>query len=105
MKPEQDAIISLEEWLKTRRKQEKLLNELRENIKNVRFEDLIKLLEIFGFTIKNKRGSHNVCSHQNFILTVPKPHGNNKFVNSVYVKKAINYLDELFDTEGVRYEE
>jgi predicted RNA binding protein YcfA (HicA-like mRNA interferase family) len=39
-------------------KRRKLLQRIRQNPKNVSFEDLQKLLEMYNFVLKRSRGSH-----------------------------------------------
>ena len=72
-------------------KQEKLLEKLRRNPKNVRFEDIDTLPAGLGFE-KRQRGSHvtfslNACGR----ITVPvkKP-----FILPVYVREVLDLLEE-----------
>jgi hypothetical protein len=58
---------------------EKLIQRLRQNPKNVRFEDIDKLLLSFGFE-KRQKGSH----------ATRKP-----FILPVYVKEVLILLDEM----------
>jgi predicted RNA binding protein YcfA (HicA-like mRNA interferase family) len=73
-------------------KQEKLLAKIRNNPHGVRFEDLTKVLEWYGFELKRIKGSHYsyVRGHHN--LTVPRrtPH-----LRSYIVKQALQIIDEL----------
>ena len=70
----------------------KLLAKIRNNTKCVRFEELDKLLEWYGFELKRVKGSHHsyVRGHHN--LTVPRrtPH-----LRSYIVKQVLEMLDEL----------
>lgn len=72
---------------------EKLLEQLRGNPKNVRFEDLDRLLRLCGFERRNPQGgSHYVYKRPGCRpITVPR----HKPVESVYVKKALALIDEL----------
>jgi predicted RNA binding protein YcfA (HicA-like mRNA interferase family) len=73
-------------------KQEKRLQRIRQNPKNVRFDDMDALLLSLGFE-KRHRGSHAtyVLRGQGRI-TIPfrKP-----FVLPVYVKEVLKLLDEM----------
>jgi len=53
-------------------KREKIYRKLKENPKNVRFEDFCKALEIFGFKYRGGRGSHRVFTRKGIreILTI-----------------------------------
>ena len=73
-------------------KREKQLQHLRDNPKNIRFEDIDTLLLGLGF-IKRQRGtSHAVYTLGVHRITVPhhKP-----FIKAVYVKMVLEVLDEL----------
>lgn len=71
---------------------EKLLERFRQNPRNVRFEEMDKLLLALGFE-KQQKGSHAtyVLKGQGRI-TIPfrKP-----FILPVYVKEVLNLLDEM----------
>ena len=77
-------------------KREKRLERIRSNPKNVRFEELDRLLLDFGFVRKQPRG---VSSHFTYVrgqqrLTIPmnRPH-----LREVYVKNVLKFLDEMLD--------
>jgi predicted RNA binding protein YcfA (HicA-like mRNA interferase family) len=78
-------------------RKEKLLEKIRQNPKNVRFQDIDKLLLSLGFE-KRQRGSHAtyVLKGQGRI-TIPfrKP-----FILPVYVKEMLKLLDELDIASG-----
>jgi hypothetical protein len=72
-------------------KKQKLLQRLRQNPKNVRFEDIDSLLLSLGFE-KRQKGSHVTYIYQQQIrMTIPmrKP-----FILPVYVKDVLKLLDE-----------
>lgn len=73
---------------------DKLYNKMKNNPKNVKFEDIDKLLtKIGGFSRSNPRGgsSHYTYSHPNLvdILTIPK----DRPVKAIYIKRALKYFD------------
>jgi predicted RNA binding protein YcfA (HicA-like mRNA interferase family) len=70
----------------------KLKRKIEQNPKNVSFNDLETLLESFGFTVRKGKGSHHVFKRPGcYPLTVPF----NRPVKSVYVKKALKYINDL----------
>ena len=74
-------------------KQDKLLDGIRNNPKNVRFETIQKVLLNHGFSETSPRGgsSHYTYHRGMYRVTVPKENP----VNAIYIKKAINILDRL----------
>jgi len=78
-------------------KKEKALEKLRQNPKNVRFEELAAILLSLGFEMKEGgKGSHAVFKIPGQQpLTVPRK---KPFLKPVYVKLALELIDTL--TEG-----
>lgn len=72
---------------------DKLLQGMKNNPKNVRFEDMESLLNGLGFKIRSK-GSHYTFKKDRNIIMVVKPHGSKKFTAMVDVKKILAYLKE-----------
>lgn len=71
----------------------KLLQRIKDNPKNVRFEDIESLLDGLGFKIRSK-GSHYTFKKDGNIIMIVKPHGKKKFTAIADVKKIIEYLKE-----------
>jgi dTDP-4-amino-4,6-dideoxygalactose transaminase len=74
-------------------KREKLIEKLKNNPNNIKFETIQELLLFFGF---KQRQPSSGSSHYTFILnstiiTIPK----HKPLKSVYVKRVIDILEEL----------
>ena len=72
-------------------KKEKLIESIKNNPTNVRFEDLKKILEELGYRAINRGGSHYVFTKDNCSsLTIPckKP------VKVIYVKQVIQIIQE-----------
>lgn len=46
-------------------KREKLLAAVRNNPRDVRFEDLVRLIEALGFVFDRQAGSHRIYVHSN----------------------------------------
>jgi hypothetical protein len=77
-------------------KRDKRLQRIRQNPKNVSFEELRQVIEDYGFILKRSSGSHHVfdmtVEDQIWTLVIPynRPH-----VKPTYVKRAIDSIDEL----------
>ena len=72
-------------------KKEKLKEAIKNNPKNVKFEDLQKILESIGYIGINNGGSHYVFTKKNSIsLTIPY----RKPVKVIYVKQVIRIIEE-----------
>lgn len=70
---------------------EKLLERIRSNPKDVRFEDLDKLLQWYGFECRSSGGSHYVYKKKGCRpITIPR----HKPVKTVYVKMVLRLIEE-----------
>lgn len=70
----------------------KLVKKMRRSMKDVRFADLVKVLEAIGYTcIKRNGGSHNTFRKKNssLIITIPKVNP----VNPTYVRIVLEAYD------------
>ncbi len=74
-------------------KKDKLLQKIRNNPTNVKFETLQSLLTYYGFSERVPKGgsSHHTFTYGEYIITVPKK----KPVKSIYVKKVLSILEDL----------
>jgi len=73
-------------------KKDKLLKAMKNNPKDVPFEDIKKLLESYGYVCHNSDGSHFVfrkefCEH--IVIPYHKP------IKAIYVKHVLEILGEL----------
>ena len=72
---------------------ERRLSRIRSNPKNVRFDDLRRVLEDFGFRIRKGKGSHAVAFHpgtgRTLTLVSARP------VKRVYVMEALDAIEEV----------
>ena len=72
----------------------KLLKAILNNPKNVRFEDLDKLLRELGYSVRQPKGGSSHYTYfkieEKMIITVPYKR---PFVKSVYVKNVIKLLN------------
>ena len=79
-------------------RREKELERIRNNPTNVSFEDLDKLLRSYGFEPRSHGGSHYVYDAKGCRpLVVPK----RRPVKSVYVKKALAFIEECADPTDI----
>ena len=73
---------------------EKDLAGIKHNPKEVRFEELERVILGSGFKRVNIKGSHPVYKKGNKILTVVKPHGGHKYCHWLDVKDVLKALEE-----------
>ena len=64
----------------------KLLAKIRQNPKNVRYEDVELVLIRLGFQMRQGSTSHVVFTLEAYRILVPRPHGS-PFVGEVYIVK------------------
>lgn len=77
----------------------KLLEKARRAPNNLRFDDLCKLAECYGFTLQRQEGSHCIYKHSELprVLTFPKCTGT---VKPVYVRELLDAIEELGGPDG-----
>ena len=76
---------------------EKELEKLRQNPKNVRPEQLEKVLLRLGFEKRAAKGSHSVYKMKGYRpLTIPY---RRPFLLPIYVKEALKRIDEILENE------
>jgi predicted RNA binding protein YcfA (HicA-like mRNA interferase family) len=75
-------------------RRDKVLARIRNNPRNVAFDELAKVLEWHGFELKRVRGSHHVFRRGPYVITVVRrtPH-----VHSKAVKEVLSIIDELLN--------
>lgn len=80
-------------------KREKRLQKLRNNPKDVSFDDLRLVLEDYGFELQNIVGSHHtfriMINENPHLLVIPfrRP------IKPIYVKKALQLIDKVIDED------
>lgn len=86
-------------------KRQKRLDRMRQNPKNVSFDELRIVLEDFGFEFVRSNGSHHsfnvVINGEPRLFVVPYKHP----IKAVYVREALDLIDKIQeeqaqDTEG-----
>ncbi len=88
----------------SKKRRDKLFKKIKQNPKNVRFEDLKKMYEMFDYEVIPPRGgSHYVAVRGEKQMSFPKPHGKRggggKHMNEIYVKKAIYEFEQIIESE------
>ena len=73
----------------------KIIEHMRQNPNGWRFDQVRNLLEFYGFTMRQRPGSHRVFSHPDLNSNLSIPDKNP--VKGVYVKKVIGFLDDLLE--------
>lgn len=77
------------------KRRQKRRRKIAENPTNIRFEDLRRLLEDYGFDLKRSKGSHHsfvgIIGDEKVTVVIPfrKP------LQAVYVKKVLALLDQI----------
>lgn len=76
-------------------RRQKRRHKIAQNPKHIRFEDLRRLLEDYGFELKRTKGSHHAfvgyVGEQKVTVVIPY----HRPLKEVYVKKALKILDEI----------
>jgi hypothetical protein len=76
---------------------EKLLEEIRDNPTNVRFEDIDRLLRMYGYTTRPHGGSHYYYKRKGCPpISVPRA----RPLKEVYVKRAIEAIEICAEGQG-----
>jgi len=78
--------------------QQKLLERLHNNPKNVRFEEIDALLTSYGFAVRQPRGgsSHYVYRRGKWIITIAR---RKPFIHSKAVREVLNAINEILEAD------
>jgi hypothetical protein len=80
-------------------KKDKRRQRMRQNPHKVRFDDMIGVLQDYGFEVRSTEGSHYVVTmrlgEKGWYDTVVKPHGQESYLNVKGVKRLLKALDEI----------
>ena len=77
---------------------------------DIAFDDVVNVLQHMGFEIINIDGSHYIFRNKKYreieLRSIPKPHGNNKYVKPPYIKLIQNAITayERKENEGLQDE-
>ena len=86
-------------------KREKRLLKIRQNPKNVSFEDLRTILEDYGFVLKRSTGSHHSfqanVGDTEILIVIPYA----RPIGTAYVKEAVKLIDEIVRLSDNREED
>jgi predicted RNA binding protein YcfA (HicA-like mRNA interferase family) len=81
-------------------RREKRLQKIRQNPKNVAFDDLNQLLQDYGFELRRVTGSHHIFEYNlegeqlKFIVPFGRP------VKPYYIKEAIRIIDLIAQSDS-----
>jgi len=74
-------------------RRDKLVQRMRATPANIRFSDVVALLNYEGFVLFNSRGSHfTFHRHDGRVLTIVRPHGGRKTCHQSDVRKVLEAL-------------
>ena len=79
---------------------EKLRWKIENGPKNVRFNDLIKLMKAYGFSVTQTKDGV-LFKHDKLLrrIPVPRPHGRENKVHKAYVDQCLYAIEELEEIE------
>ena len=86
-------------------KREKRLQKIKQNPKDVSFDELRQLLQDYEFQLRRVTGSHHIFEYildakrLKFILPLGRP------VKTYYVKDAVRLIDQIIESKGEGDEE
>jgi predicted RNA binding protein YcfA (HicA-like mRNA interferase family) len=84
----------------SRAQRKRLLDRIRQKrCKNVRFEDLVRLLEAYGCTHERTRGSHHIYVYPRLRrpIVLQRPHQSD--VPSPFCRQILDVIDEIIELE------
>lgn len=74
-------------------RREKLVDKMRTNPGNIRFSEVVALLQHEGFVLFNSRGSHRTFHRADGrLLTIVRPHGGRKTCHPDDIRKILEAL-------------
>lgn len=76
----------------------KLLRKLTESPKNVTITELLKLMELIGFSYRKGSKNHYIFYYQSLTICVAPPHPG-KHVKPVYIRECIKAIKELIEND------
>lgn len=79
-------------------KHEKLLGKVKAGSKHVTLTELIKLMELTGFSYRRGSKNHYIFYFKSKTVGVAPPHPG-RFVKPVYVKNCIKAIEEVIKNE------
>lgn len=82
-------------------KRQKRLERLRQNPKNVKFEELRQVLVDHGFVLKRVRGSHHIFQLvlDGEVITFAVPF--RRPIKAVYIHEALELIDEIAERSEI----
>jgi len=80
-------------------KYERLLNKVKSSPKHVSLTELIKLMELIGFTWRRGSKNHCVFYYKSMTIGVAPPHSE-RFVKPIYVRICLKAIDEVIKNDN-----
>ncbi len=82
-------------------KRKKFIEFIQRNPRKVRFDELISLLEYYGFTVEMNGTSHAKIKQEGYkTFVIPRPHGKESYIKEPYVKEAIEAIHWARSCQG-----
>ena len=75
-------------------KYESLLNKIKNNPKHVSLTELIKLMELVGFSWRRGSKNHYIFYYKSVTIGVAPPHSG-RFVKPIYVKNCLKAIEVI----------
>jgi predicted RNA binding protein YcfA (HicA-like mRNA interferase family) len=72
----------------------KLLEKILSGAKNIRFRDLVKLVEGFGFELKRIKGSHHIFKHPNVPELLSLQPDDNNQAKPYQIRQLLDLIEE-----------
>lgn len=80
------------------KKYTKILRKIKENPKNVTVTELIKLMELIGFSYRRGSKNHYIFYYQSFTIGVAPPHPG-KHIKPIYVRECLKAINEVIEND------
>lgn len=72
-------------------KQCKLFEKIKNNPRNIKFDEIKALLKLYGFTLQRQKGSHQIYKMGNILVNIQKVNGK---IKPYQVKQVILAIEE-----------
>lgn len=79
-------------------KYERLLSKVKASPKHTSLTELIKLMELVGFSWRRGSKNHCVFYYKSMTIGVAPPHGG-RFVKPIYVRNCLKAIEEVIKNE------
>ncbi len=80
------------------KKYTKILRKIKENPKAVTVTELIKLMELIGFSYRRGSKNHYIFYYQSLTIGVAPPHPG-KHIKPIYVRECLKAINEVIEND------